>query len=253
MTENGAMKEYRRWLASDRVSGDMKEELLSIGDNDGEIRMRFSAPLSFGTAGLRGTMGAGINNMNVHTVAWATQGFSDYINANGGGACAIAYDTRNNSALFAQESAEVLAANGIKVYIFDSARPTPELSFAVRELGCRAGINITASHNPKEYNGYKAYWEDGAQLAPEQAAAVSDYMGKCDVLGGAVRISFDEGVKDGRIVFLGGDFDEKYMERVLEQRVNKNAIPSQSDMTIVYTPLHGAGHRLVPETLRRAG
>ena len=135
MTENGAMKEYRRWLASDRVSGDMKEELLSIGDNDGEIRMRFSAPLSFGTAGLRGTMGAGINNMNVHTVAWATQGFSDYINANGGGACAIAYDTRNNSALFAQESAEVLAANGIKVYIFDSARPTPELSFAVRELG----------------------------------------------------------------------------------------------------------------------
>lgn len=253
MTENGAMKEYRRWLASDRVSGDTKEELLSIGDNDGEIRMRFSAPLSFGTAGLRGTMGAGINNMNVHTVAWATQGFSDYINANGGGACAIAYDTRNNSALFAQESAEVLAANGIKVYIFDSARPTPELSFAVRELGCRAGINITASHNPKEYNGYKAYWEDGAQLAPEQAAAVSDYMGKCDVLGGAVRISFDEGVKDGRIVFLGGDFDEKYMERVLEQRVNKNAIPSQSDMTIVYTPLHGAGHRLVPETLRRAG
>lgn len=174
MTENGAMKEYRRWLASDRVSGDMKEELLSIGDNDGEIRMRFSAPLSFGTAGLRGTMGAGINNMNVHTVAWATQGFSDYINANGGGACAIAYDTRNNSALFAQESAEVLAANGIKVYIFDSARPTPELSFAVRELGCRAGINITASHNPKEYNGYKVYWEDGAQVTAPKDHEIID-------------------------------------------------------------------------------
>ncbi len=253
MSNNTIKSEYEKWLSSDKVSSDMKKELLAIKDNEEELRCRFSAPLSFGTAGLRGTMGAGINNMNIHTVGRATQGFSDYINAQGGGSCAIAYDTRNNSELFATISAEVLAANGIKAYLFDGARPTPELSFAVRELNCTAGINITASHNPKEYNGYKAYWSDGAQLAPEQAEAVSEYIGKCDVLDGVRRMPFDQGVNAGLIVVIGDDLDEKYINRVLEQRVDKSAIPSQSDMTIVYTPLHGAGHKLVPETLRRAG
>lgn len=253
MSNSAIISEYEKWLSSDKVSSDMKRELLAIKDNEEELRCRFSAPLSFGTAGLRGTMGAGINNMNIHTVGRATQGFSDYIITQGGDSCAIAYDTRNNSELFARNAAEVLAANGIKTYIFDGARPTPELSFTVRELGCIAGINITASHNPKEYNGYKAYWSDGAQLAPEQAEAVSGYIEKCDVLDGVKRIPFDQGVSSGLIAVVGTELDEKYTNRVLEQRVNKNAIPSQSDMTIVYTPLHGAGYRLVPETLRRAG
>ncbi len=246
-------QEYERWLASDKVSPEMKQELLSLRDREEEIRFRFSAPLSFGTAGLRGTMGGGINNMNIHTVGRATQGFADYIKAQGGGSCAIACDTRNNSALFSRVAAEVLAANGIKAYLFDGARPTPELSFAVRELGCIAGINITASHNPKEYNGYKAYWSDGAQLAPEQAEAVSAYIDACDVLDGVSSMPFDEAVSEGRIVVVGKELDERYMSCVLAQRVKPEAIPSQRDMTVVYTPLHGAGSRLVPETLRRAG
>ncbi len=246
-------EEFERWLSSPEVSPEMKEELLLIKDNEAEIKDRFASSLQFGTAGLRGTMCAGTNNMNIHTVARATQGFSDYINNEGGGSCVIAYDTRNNSELFAVISAEVLAANGIKTYIFDGARPTPELSYAVRELGCIAGINITASHNPKEYNGYKAYWSDGAQLAPDQASAVSSYIEGCDVLGGAKMLSYDEAAESGLIVEIGDELDEKYINMVLEQRIDKGVIPSQSDMTIVYTPLHGAGHSLVPKTLHRAG
>ncbi len=245
--------EYLRWLSSDKVSEEMKKELLSIKNNDEELKLRFSSSLSFGTAGLRGTMCAGINNMNVHTVGRATQGLADYINAHGGGAFAIAYDTRNNSELFARISAEVLAANGNSVYIFDGPRPTPELSFAVRELGCAAGINITASHNPKEYNGYKAYLSDGAQLGVKEAQAVSLYIEKCDVLDGAKRINFEDGVLKGLISIIGDELDEKYLFKVLEERVNKDIIPRESDMEVVYTPLHGAGYKLVPEVLRRSG
>ncbi len=244
--------ELNKWLMSDKVSPDMKDELKSIADNEEELKLRFSAPLSFGTGGLRGTMAAGIGKMNVHTVAQATKGLSDYIRSQGGGSVAIAHDTRINSELFARISAEVLAFNGIKSFIFDGPRPTPELSFTLRELGCIAGINITASHNPMEYNGYKVYWSDGAQIGGEQANAISGCISKCDIFS-VERLSFEDGVKNGLITVIGNELDEKYINNVLGERVNPNAIKEQSDMTIVYTPLHGAGYKLVPEVLRRAG
>jgi len=253
MIENAILNRYRTWLASDKVSEEMKKELIAIEGNEEELKLRFSAPLSFGTAGLRGVMAAGIGNMNVYTVGQATQGLADYIKASGGGSVAIAYDSRNNSRLFAEVSAEVLAGNGIKSYLFDGPRPTPELSFAVRHFGCTAGINITASHNPKEYNGYKAYWADGAQLAPDQAEAVSSYIAACDIFEGAKKMPYAEAVAEGYVTVVGEETDEAYLACVLDQRVNKDVIPSQSDMAIVYTPLHGAGHKLVPEVLRRAG
>ncbi len=248
-----AMKnELNRWLTSDKVSPEMKNELKAVADNEEELKLRFSAPLSFGTAGLRGTMAAGIGKMNVHTVAQATKGLSDYIKQQGGGMVAIAFDTRINSELFARISAEVLAYNGISSYIFDEPRPTPELSFALRELKCIAGINVTASHNPKEYNGYKVYWSDGAQIGGTEAKAISENISKCDIFD-IDRMPFDEGVKNGLITVIGSEIDEKYIENVLKERVNESAIKSQSDMTVVYTPIHGTGYKLVPEVLRRAG
>ncbi len=250
-----AMKnELNKWLTSDKVSPDLRAELIenAVADNEEELKLRFSAPLSFGTAGLRGTMAAGIGKMNVHTVAQATKGLSDYIKSQGGGSVAISYDTRINSELFARISAEVLAHNGIPSYIFDGPRPTPELSFALRELKCISGINVTASHNPKEYNGYKVYWSDGAQIGSTEATAISENISKCDIFD-IDRMPFDEGVKNGLITVIGSDVDEKYIENVLAERVNESAIRSQSDMTVVYTPLHGTGYKLVPEVLRRAG
>lgn len=244
--------ELNKWLMSDKVSPEMKEELKAVADDEEELKLRFSAPLSFGTAGLRGTMAAGIGKMNIHTVAQATKGLSDYIRSQGGGSVAIAYDTRINSELFARISAEVLAFNGISSYIFDGPRPTPELSFALREQGCIAGINVTASHNPKEYNGYKVYWSDGAQIGGEQANAISKNISECDIFS-VETMPFDEGVKKGLITVVGDELDEKYINNVLGERVNPNAIKEQSDMTVVYTPLHGAGYKLVPEVLRRAG
>ena len=168
------LQNYNYWLSSTKLSEDEKQELRDISGNDDEIKIRFSSGLTFGTAGLRGTMKVGMNAMNIYTVAQATQGLANLIRKEGRTAdgVAIAYDSRNNSELFARVSAEVLAAADIPAYIFDELRPTPELSFAIRELGCVAGINITASHNPKQYNGYKAYWDDGAQLPPEQANTV---------------------------------------------------------------------------------
>lgn len=244
--------ELNKWLASDKVSPEMKAELNAVKDNEEELKLRFGAPLSFGTGGLRETMAAGAGKMNVHTVAQATKGLSDYILASGGGKVAIGHDTRNNSELFARVCAEVLAASGISTYIFDGPRPTPELSFTVRELGCIAGIVITASHNPSEYNGYKVYWSDGAQIGLEQANAISESISKCNIFD-APRMPFDEAKEKGLITVIGNDIDEKYLDRVLNERVNKNAIPEQSDMTVVYTPLHGAGYKLVPEVLKRAG
>ena len=169
------LENYQKWLNSPSLSEDERAELRAIEADENEIALRFSAPLSFGTAGLRGTMKTGLNAMNRHTVAHATEGLARLILEEGRekDGVAVAYDSRNNSELFARTAACVLAANGIQVYLFDALRPTPELSFALRELGCVAGINITASHNPKEYNGYKAYWEDGAQLPPEHANTVS--------------------------------------------------------------------------------
>ncbi len=247
---------YNRWLTSDKVDEATKEELRKIADDDGEIKLRFIKSLEFGTAGLRGTMMAGTNAMNVYTVAHATQGLADLINELGKAdrGVAIAYDSRNNSELYAKTAASVLAANGITAHIFDSLRPTPVLSFAVRELHAIAGINITASHNPKQYNGYKAYWEDGAQLPPDHAATVSKSIAEADIFDDVKIMDFDAALSEGLIKYIPASLDEAYMQNVIGQAVNPDIIKQVADtLEIVYTPLHGAGYKMVPEVLRRVG
>ena len=249
-------KEYERWLNSPSLTDEERAELLGIACDEEAKAMRFSAPMDFGTAGLRSTMYMGQGCMNRFTVAQTTRGIAALIiSANGESrGVAIAYDSRNNSELFARVSASVLAGRGIKAYIFKGIRPTPELSFAVRELGAIAGINITASHNPKEYNGYKAYWEDGAQIGPEQAKVVSDERAKFDVLSLDSIMDYAEGVRRGLIVELGEDFDELYMNAVIKTAVSPDAVKAVADeLKVVYTPLHGAGYRLVPEVFKRVG
>lgn len=248
--------EYRRWLASDALCDAERAELASIKDKEDIKKLRFTAPMDFGTAGLRSDMYMGIGCMNRFTVAQTTRGIAALVLAAKGEArgVAIAYDSRNHSEEFARISACVLASYGIRVYIFDSLRPTPELSFAVRQLNALAGINITASHNPKEYNGYKAYWEDGAQIGPEQAKTVSAERSRFDVLDLSGLPTFEEGVADGLITVLDESFDELYLEAVLKTAVNPNAVREVADtLKVVYSPLHGAGYRLVPEVFRRMG
>ena len=248
--------EYKRWLDSSVLSESEKAELMSIADDEEAKALRFSAPMDFGTAGLRSTMYMGIGCMNRFTVAQTTRGIAALIKSRNGEeqGVAIAYDSRNNSELFAKVSASVLAAAGIKVYIFDGIRPTPELSYAVMSLSAMAGINITASHNPKEYNGYKAYWADGAQISPEQAKIVSTERSKFDVLDVSGLVDFDEAVKSGAITILGDDFDEKYLAQVLKTATNPDAVKEVAeDLKVVYTPLHGAGYKLVPEIFSRVG
>ena len=253
---NSYKEEYQKWLSSSLLTDDEKNELLSISENENIIKERFYSSLEFGTAGLRGKMYIGTNAMNRFTVAQATQGLANLIIKEGRSSdgVVIAYDSRNNSDLFAKVSASVLAANGIKVYIFDELRPTPELSYALRELKCVAGINITASHNPKEYNGYKAYWEDGAQLPPEHAKTVSAEIEKIDVFNDIKYADFDKSVESGDIIVLDQDMDEKYIAAVMEQLVNPDAIKKVADdLKIVYSPLHGTGYRLIPDILSRCG
>ncbi len=250
------LENYQRWLSSPALTNEERQELQSIQNDDDEIKIRFSSGLTFGTAGLRGTMKVGMNAMNIYTVAQATQGLANLIIKENRAAdgVVIAYDSRNNSELFARVSAEVLAASDIKTYIFDALRPTPELSFAIRYLGCVAGINITASHNPKQYNGYKAYWEDGAQLPPEHANTVYAEICKTDIFNDVKRLDFEKGVSAGKITVIGREVDEEYLARVEEQLVNPNAVKAVADdLKIVYTPLHGTGHKLVPEILDRIG
>ena len=250
--------EYQLWLDSPALSEAEWAELNAIADDEKEIESRFFAPLEFGTAGLRGTMKLGLHQMNVHVIRHATQAFANVIKAEGAEAMskgiAICFDCRNNSELFAREAACVMAANGIHVRIFDALRPTPELSFAVRYYGTTAGLNITASHNPKEYNGYKVYWSDGAQLPPQHAAAIADQMSRLDIFNDFVSCDFDEAVSDGRIELIGAETDEAYLEKVLEQAINKDVVQQVADrLKIVYTPFHGAGYKLVPEALHRLG
>ena len=249
-------KQFQKWLNSDGLSAEEKSELSAIAGKETDVKERFYTSLEFGTAGLRGKMRMGTNAMNRFTVAQATQGLANLIIKEGRTAdgVAIAYDSRNNSELFAKVSASVLAANGIKAYIFDELRPTPELSFALRELHCVAGINITASHNPKEYNGYKAYWEDGAQLPPEHAKTVSAEIDKIDIFNDIKYLDFEKGVENGSIVILGEEMDEKYLAAVMQQLVNPEAIKNVADdLHIVYSPLHGTGYRLIPDILERCG
>ena len=249
-------QEYKKWLEYEGLDTDTRAELEAIKDNEDEIKLRFRGNMQFGTAGLRGIMCAGQSCINGYTIAHATQGLADLIIDEG--KCergvVIAHDSRNNSSLYAKISASVLAANGIKVYIFDELRPTPELSFSVRELGCIAGINITASHNPKQYNGYKVYWEDGGQLSLEHATAVSGYIEKTDIFADVKKVDFDSAASDGRIEIVGEELDRAFMKNVLAEAVNTDAVSEVADeLKIVYTPLHGAGHKLVPAALSAIG
>ena len=251
-------EEYQRWLDSPALSESEWEELNSIADDEKEIESRFFAPLEFGTAGLRGTMKVGLHHMNVHVIRHATQAFANVIASAGAEAMAkgiaICFDCRHNSDVFAKEAACVMAANGIHVRLFDALRPTPELSFAVRYYGTTAGLNITASHNPKEYNGYKVYWSDGAQLPPQHAAAIAAQMEAIDIFDGFKSCDFDEALACGMIEMIGEDTDAAYLERVLNQAIDREVVKKVADrFKIVYTPFHGAGYKLVPETLHRLG
>ena len=251
-------QEYEKWLSSPSLSAAEKAELEAIRSDPKEIESRFYGPLEFGTAGLRGTMCVGLHHMNIHVVRHATQAFAEVILAEGGDAArrgvAVCFDCRNNSPEFAREAACVMAANGIHARLFDALRPTPELSFAVREYGCIAGINVTASHNPKEYNGYKVYWEDGAQLPPHHAEAIAKKMEELDIFTGPKTMDYDAAVAQGLIEIIGEDTDRRFMEHVMAQVVDANAIPAVADtFKVVYTPFHGCGHKLVPEALKRAG
>ena len=252
------MREYEKWLQSGALTADEVQELQSIAGDEKEIESRFYGPLEFGTAGLRGTMKVGLHQMNVYVIRWATQGFANVICAEGEDAgkrgVAICMDCRHHSMEFAWAAAEVCAANGIHVRIFESLRPTPELSFAVREYGCQAGINVTASHNPKEYNGYKVYWEDGAQLPPHHAAAIAAELEKIDIFTGVKRMDFDEAVKAGLIETMGDETDRKFMANVMAMVNDYDSVARVADtFQVVYTPFHGCGYKLVPEALTRLG
>ncbi len=252
------MKEYQKWLDSPVLTAAEKAELQAIANDSKEIESRFYGPLEFGTAGLRGTMAVGLHHMNIHVVRHTTQAFANVIAAEGEKArergVAICMDCRLNGMDYSRGAAEVFAANGIKVRIFESLRPTPELSFAVRYYGCQAGINVTASHNPKEYNGYKVYWEDGAQLPPQHASAIAKELEKIDIFTGIKSMPYDEAVKAGMITVMGEETDEAFLKEVMAMVTDPTVIPKVADtFKLVYTPFHGCGHKLVPEALKRAG
>ncbi|MBQ1403454.1 MAG: phospho-sugar mutase, partial [Oscillospiraceae bacterium] len=239
-------EEYERWLAHDLEDPDLLPELLKIRDNEDEIKDRFAVSLKFGTAGLRGTLGAGTNRMNIWVVRQATQGLANWVLTQGGSqTVAIAYDSRLKSDVFSKEAAGVLAANGINVRIYDALMPVPALSFATRYYKCNAGIMVTASHNPAKYNGYKAYGPDGCQMTDDAAAIVYSEIQKTDVLTGAKRISFAEGVEKGLIRFVGDDCKKAFYEAI-EARQVRPGLAKTSGLKLVYSPLNGTG--LVPVT-----
>ena len=236
---------YESWLADPYFDEGTKAELLSIKEDDQEIKERFYKNLEFGTAGLRGIIGAGTNRMNMYTVRKATQGLANYIKKQESEAMgvAIAFDSRRMSPEFASEAACCLAANGIKAYLFESLRPTPELSFAVRELGCTAGINITASHNPPEYNGYKVYWADGAQITPPHDSGIMDEVLAVTDYSKVLTMDKEEAISKGLCMIIGKDIDDKYIACLKEQVKHPEAIKAMAkELKIVYTPLHGTGN-----------
>lgn len=243
---------YNLWLQNVK-DDNILSELKNICNDDSEIYERFYKDLEFGTAGLRGIIGAGTNRMNIYTVRRTTQGLADYLNENYKEASvAIAYDSRNKSDLFAKESACVLAANGIKAYITKELQPTPVLSFAVRNLGCKSGIMITASHNPAKYNGYKCYGDDGCQMTEHAANNVYSKIQKVDIFSGVKTLTFEEGIKIGKIVYIEDDLYNRYLENVMAQSINKD-VCKESELKVVYTPLNGAGNKLVRKVLSNIG
>ena len=250
------MKIYQEWLSNPYFDEATKAELKAIEGDENEIKERFYMDLEFGTAGLRGIIGAGINRMNIYVVRRATQGLANYIIKQGAAdkGVAIAYDSRNMSPEFAMEAAMTLAANGIKAYKFESLRPTPELSFAVRELGCVAGINITASHNPPEYNGYKVYWEDGAQFTPPHDKGVTEEVLAIEDLSSVKTTDEASAIAAGRYEVIGKEIDDKYIAQVKAQVVNQKAIDEMQDqIRIVYTPLHGTGNIPARRVMKEIG
>ena len=249
-------KVYEQWKNFDGLDGYLKDELVKIEGNREEIEDRFYKTLEFGTAGLRGVLGAGTNRMNVFTVRQATAGLAEYIKKTGHTerGVVIAYDSRHFSPEFALEAAKVLCANNIKVYLFESLRPTPELSFSVRHLHCIAGIVITASHNPAKYNGYKVYGEDGGQMPLDAANAVTEEIRKTDMLTGPAVMDEKEAVEKGLLTYIGEDVDREYLANVFARRVNPEAVAEVSySFSIVYTPFHGSGNKLVQRILRMSG
>ena len=237
---------YERWLAADLEDSDLKPELMRIKGNDDEIKDRFAVALKFGTAGLRGVVGAGTNRMNIWVVRQATQGLANWVKTQGGTqTVAISYDSRIKSDVFAKTAAGVLAANGIHVRIYDALMPVPALSFATRYYHCNAGIMITASHNPARYNGYKAYGPDGCQMTDDAAAIVYSEIQKTDILTGAEFVSFAQGVEDGLIRFVGDDCKKAFYEAI-EARQVRPGLAKTSGLKLVYSPLNGSG--LVPVT-----
>ncbi|WP_343210730.1 phospho-sugar mutase [Anaerolentibacter hominis] len=249
-------KIYEEWLNNPYFDENTKAELRGIADNEKEIEDRFYTELEFGTAGLRGVIGAGTNRMNVYTVRKTTQGLANYIVKLNGQekGVAIAYDSRRMSPEFASEAALCLNANGIKAYIFESLRPTPELSYAVRKLHCIAGINITASHNPPEYNGYKVYWEDGAQITPPHDSGIMDEVKAVTDYNTVKTMPKEQAVKDGLYVVIGKDIDDPYIEELKKQVIHMDSIQAEGkNLKVVYTPLHGTGNVPVRRVLKELG
>lgn len=252
----GYRENYEAWLNNPYFDEATREELRSISGDEKEIEERFYMDLEFGTAGLRGIIGAGTNRMNIYTVRKATQGLANYIAKVGAKAkgVAIAYDSRRMSPEFADEAALCLAANGIKAYVFESLRPTPELSYAVRKLGCTAGINITASHNPPEYNGYKVYWEDGAQITPPHDAGIMDEVRAVTDYATVKTMPLDEAKAAGLYQVIGADIDDPYIEELKKLVLHQDCIDAVgADMKIVYSPLHGTGNIPVRRVLKELG
>lgn len=252
----GYREVYEAWCTDEYFDASVREELKAISGDEREIEDRFYRQLEFGTGGLRGVIGAGTNRMNIYTVRKATQGLANYIVSQGGQekGVAIAYDSRRMSPEFARETALCLNANGIRTYLFESLRPTPELSFAVRELGCIAGIVITASHNPREYNGYKVYWEDGAQITPPHDRNILDEVAKVTEFSQVKTMEEDEARVCGLFQVIGTAFDDFYLKMLKEQSIHPEIIKEAAqEMKIVYTPLHGTGNIPVRRILKELG
>ena len=246
-------EEYRRWLSQELEDPALARELQAIEGKDEEVNDRFYTDLEFGTAGLRGVLGAGTNRMNIYTVRRATQAYADVLLARfDAPTAAVAYDSRINSELFARETARVFAANGIKTYLYGELMPTPALSYAVRELGCAAGINITASHNPSKYNGYKAYDENGCQITGETANAVMARIKETDLFTGVKLADYDAAIAGGTIQIIQEELIQKFLDRVLEEQVNPG-LCKDAGLKLVYTPLNGAGRRSVLTVLGKMG
>ena len=240
-----------KWLTGEYDEATKKQGKYLIDNDKTELTESFYKDLEFGTGGLRGIMGVGTNRMNIYTVGFATQGLANYLKKNFAGEeirVAIGHDSRNNSRMFAEHVADIFASNGFKVFLFDALRPTPELSFAIRELKCQSGVVVTASHNPKEYNGYKAYWSDGSQVTEPHDKNIIAEVEKITSVSQVMT-----GLNKENITILGEDFDEKYLDRIHELSLSPESVKKFHDLKIVYTPLHGAGVRLVPASLRKFG